>query len=607
MAATTTQPQKPQNPQNGGSVVSVGSVVRPGRKGAGRYDAVTFRACEPAKSFADWKGVWVIAEHRDGKLADVTLELLGAARPMAEKLGHKVTAVVLGHQVTALGQQLLAAGADDVILAQHAILATPLARPSTDVLNRLIEERKPNIVLIGATHTGRDISSRVAATIDAGMTADCTELDVDATNGELLARRPAFGGKMLATIRCDRHRPQMATARPGIFKPLEADAVRKGRIESVDLSFLDGRTYAAQVVDHVLDHGTNITKEQILVAGGLGIGGPEGFAKLQELADALGGTVACSRPVADKGWLERSRQVGQTGVSVRPKLYVAVGISGAIQHIEGMKESGTIIAINSDPNAPIFGYSDIGLVGDWKGHVDALIAEAKARKLAKAKWMVPTKDTLDADRQAAAERAAKAAGKAAPAATSEPQKAQNAQKPASAVSAGSVVQPSVPVQSPPAPTPMPAPTAPKSAQPAAVVKETHTVPAAAPAAKAPPTPATAPAAIVVPPEAVGGKFTGNPKDVAAVKAFAKAVPEEKKAWVVAADCIVCNGCQAACPTDAAIVTDMARVDRDLCIADGACFDACPTGAIRPGIEVPATSGGWPKGSRLAGKFGVPEA
>jgi electron transfer flavoprotein alpha subunit len=561
------------------------------RRGPGRYDAITFRACKPADSFADWKGVWVIAEHRDGKLADVTRELLGAARPMAAKLGHKVTAVVLGHQVTALGQQLLAAGADYVILAQHATLRTPLARPSTDVINKLIEERKPNIVLIGATHTGRDISSRVAATLDAGMTADCTELDVDAVNGELLARRPAFGGKMLATIRCDRHRPQMATARPGIFKPLEPDDKRKGKVESVDVSWLDTRTYHAEVIDYVVDQGQNITKEQILVAGGMGVGGPEGFEKLKELADALGGQVACSRPVADKGWVERSRQVGQTGVSVRPKLYIAVGISGAIQHIEGMKESGTIVAINSDPNAPIFHYADLGLVGDWKGHVDALIAEAKARKLANAKWMVPTKDTLDADRQAAAERAAKASGKATPA-------------PAAPAPAAPKVEakPAVPVQSPPAPTPMPTPAAAAHAAPVVAVKETK-----APVAQAPPTPATQPGAQAVAPEEVGGKFTGNPKDVAAVKAFAAKLPEAKKAWVLAADCIVCNGCQAACPTDAAIVTDMARVDRDLCIADGACFDACPTGAIRPGAEEPAKSGGWPKGSRLAGKFGVPEA
>ncbi|HEX2065345.1 MAG TPA: FAD-binding protein [Candidatus Thermoplasmatota archaeon] len=578
------------------------------RKGS-RYDAIAFRACRPAASFADWKGVWVIVEHRDGQLRDVTLELLGAARPMADKLGHRVTAVLLGHKCAELPPRLLAAGADEVLLVEHPILATPLARPSTDVINRLIEERKPNIVLIGATHTGRDISSRVAATLDAGMTADCTELDVDPVNGELLARRPAFGGKMLATIRCDRHRPQMATARPGIFKPLEADPSRKGRVEKVNVDWLSQRTYPAQVIDYVLDQGRDITKEQVLVAGGLGVGGPEGFTKLQELADALGGQVACSRPVADKGWMERSRQVGQTGVSVRPKLYIAVGISGAIQHIEGMKESGTVIAINSDPNAAIFQYADIGLVGDWKGHVDALIAEARKRNLARAKWMVPVRDTLDADRQAAAERAAKLAGKspaAAPhAGTGAPAAGQANVKATAQAAQAPPNAPGVPVQAAPAPTPVtdaagktqaPLKEAPKPAV-------THVVPAGG----VPPTPATQPGAQAVAPEQVGGKFLGNPKDRAAVLAFAKTVPETKKAWVLAADCIVCNGCQAACPTDAAIVTDMARVDRDLCIADGACFDACPTGAIRPGVEEPAKSGGWPKGSRLAGKFGVPEA
>ncbi|MEK6985878.1 MAG: FAD-binding protein [Candidatus Thermoplasmatota archaeon] len=545
-----------------------------------RYDAIAFRACEPTKNFADWKGVWVIVEHRDGKLRDVTRELLGAARPMADKMGHQVTAVVLGHNVGDLPKQLIAQGADGVIVCDHPVLKTPLARPSTEVINKLIEDKKPNIVLIGATHTGRDISSRVAATLDAGMTADCTELDVDVINGELLARRPAFGGKMLATIRCDRHRPQMATARPGIFKPLEPDASRKGKVETVDVSWLNQKTYAAQVVEYVLEESkADITKAEVLVAGGLGVGGPEGFVKLQELADALGGQVACSRPVADKGWMERARQVGQTGISVRPKLYICVGISGAIQHIEGMKESGTILAINTDPNAAVFHYADIGLVGDWKGHVDALIAEAKKRNLANAKWMVPVKDTLDADRQAAAERAAKASGKSVPtpAPAAPAAQPQIAQKPAEQASAKS------------------APAAP-AAQPQIGQKPAETVSAK-----------SAPSAVPSAPEAVGGKFTGNPKDAAAVKAFASKLPEAKKAWVIAADCIVCNGCQAACPTDAAIVTDMARVDRDLCVSDGACLDACPTGAIRLGVEEPAKSGGWPKGSRLAGKFGTPEA
>ncbi|MHB8632354.1 MAG: FAD-binding protein [Thermoplasmatota archaeon] len=522
-----------------------------------RYDGVLFRACQPCSDFSAWRGVWVIADQRAGQIQDVTRELLGAARPMADKLGQPVTAVLLGHGVAGLAAELFAFGADEVVVAEHPILKTPLARPSTDVLNHLIEEGKPNIVLIGATHTGRDISSRVAATIDAGMTADCTELDVDAENGELLARRPAFGGKMLATIRCDRHRPQMATARPGIFRPLAPDRVRKGKTRVADLSWLSERRYAAELIDYVVDQGSSITKEEVLVAGGLGIGGPEGFEKLSELATALGGQVACSRPVADKGWMPRNRQVGQTGVSVRPKLYIAVGISGAIQHIEGMKESGTIIAINSDPNAPIFSYSDLGLVGDWKGHVDALIAEARRRNLAKAKWMVPTRDTLDADRQAAAERAQKAKEKAA---------------------------------APPAKAAAP------TAAPITVSASTGTATMVAAGGVA------APSGLLLFP----AKYVGNAKDQVQVRLYAKSVPEEKKAWVLAADCIVCNGCQAACPTDAAIVTDMARVDRDLCIADGACFDACPTAAIRPGQEERPKSGGWPKGSRLAGQFGTPE-
>ena len=572
---------------------AVATVSALGRRS--RYDAITFRACEPCKDFAAWKGVWVIAEHRDGALRDVTRELLGAARPMADKLHQKVTAVLLGHEVADLAQELLAYGADEVLVAEHPILKTPLARPSTDVLNRLIEERKPNVVLIGATHTGRDISSRVAATIDAGMTADCTELDVDVGNGELLARRPAFGGKMLATIRCDRHRPQMATARPGIFVPLAPQPGRKGRVEKVDVSWLGERVYHAELIDYVIDKGLDITKSEVLVAGGLGIGGPEGFAKLQELADALGGMVACSRPVADKGWMERTRQVGQTGVSVRPKLYIAVGISGAIQHIEGMKEAGTVVAINKDPNAAIMQYADVALVGDWKPHVDALIAEAKKRNLKSAKWMVPTRDTLEADRQAAAERATKAAAKAA----------------APAMPAAPVQPPATPA-TPTTPKPAPAPhESPKETRPPRPTPEQkpepmQPKPVVSSASAAAPPAAAAQATVTVAAEGYPTKFTGNPKDIVAVKAYAKSVPEEKKAWVVAVDCIVCNGCQAACPTDAAIVTNMARVDRDLCIADGACFDACPTNAIRPGLEEKPKSGGWPVGSRLAGQFGTPE-
>ena len=547
-----------------------------------RYDAITLKPAAEPESLDDFDGVWVIVEQREGKVQDVTMELLGAARPMADKLDTEVTALLLCHDAGDMPEQLARHGADKVVVCEHPILKTPLARPSTDVIAKLVKERKPDVVLIGATHTGRDVSSRVAVKIDAGMTADCTELDVDPINSELLARRPAFGGKMLATIRCDRHRPQMATARPGIFVPLEpTDATPD--VESVDVSWLSDNTYAAQVVDYIVDDNkVDITKADVLVAGGLGVGGPEGFEKLQELADALGGKVAATRPVCDKAWLPRGQQVGQTGLSVRPKVYIAVGISGAIQHIEGMKESGTVIAINTDPNAQIFDYADIGLVGDWKAHVDALLKEAQARGLDKAKWLVPVKDTLDADRQAAAERAAKATGQEPPKPTAKPK-----------------AQPKK--ESKPEPK---ANGASKAKAPAEMAEEREEPPKAETSESGDGDQASEPAE----PEAEAEtEYTGDPNDAEAVKAWVKAnVPEEKKAWVLAADCIVCNGCDAACPTGAAVTTDLARVDRDLCIADGGCFDACPTDAIRPGVEDEEATAGWPEGSRRAGEIGVAE-
>lgn len=556
-----------------------------------RYDRIELHPAEAA-NLDDYKGVWVIVEQRQDRVQDVTLELLGAARPMAEKLGCEVTAVLLCESAGDMPEALIAHGADKVIVAADPILKTPLARPSTDVLVRLVKERKPEIVLIGATHTGRDVSSRVAVKIDAGMTADCTELDVDAHNGELLARRPAFGGKMLATIRCDRHRPQMATARPGIFVPQEADPSRTGDVETYDASFLRGNDYAAEVLDHYVDEGkVDITKADVLVAVGLGVGGPEGVEVCQELADALGGKLAASRPVCDKGWVPRGQQVGQTGLSVRPKFYVAVGVSGAIQHIEGIKEAGTVLAINNDPNAQIFQYADLGIVGDWRGAVQGLIKEAKSRGLAGKKWLVPVKDTLDADRQAAAERAAKAGkteASAAPAKTEPP-----GGKTAAANGSGTVQVEQPAARAAPETAAVEAPSE------AALPEVEEGKEPAAPEAPAPAAPEAEPA------EAASAEYTGDPNDADAVKAWVKQnVPEEKKAWVVAADCIVCNGCEAACPTGAAVVTDMAKVDRDLCIADGACFDACPTDAIRPGVEDEATSAGWPEGSRRHGEFGV---
>ncbi|MGB1697289.1 MAG: FAD-binding protein [Thermoplasmatota archaeon] len=524
-----------------------------------RYDSVVLKPAEAVASFDEWRGIWVIAELHNGKIRDVTFELLGAGRPMADKLNVKLTAVVLGHELGDIPQQLAEGGADEVLIVDHPTLKTPLARPSADVLTEMINDHKPEVILIGATHTGRDISSRIAVTVEAGMTADCTELDVEAGSRELLARRPAFGGKMLATIRCDRHRPQMATARPGIFIPSPKTA-GAAQFITVEPKVLEGASYAAEVVDYIIEEGVDITKAEVLVAGGMGVG--QDWSKLYELAEALGGDVACTRPVADAGLQERSRQIGQTGLSARPKLYIAVGISGAIQHIEGMKESGTVIAINSDPNAQMFQYADIGIVADWKGAVDQLIAEAKSRNLKDRKFIVPVQDTLGDDRAAAHARAVKAG-----------------------VAVEAPAPKAAPAQAPAAPEAQPA-EAPADAAPAA---ETPAPVEEAPVAEAAPEPEG---------------FTGDMGDADAVREYVKAnVKEEVKAWVVAADCIVCNGCEAACPTGAVEVGDIAQVDRDLCIADGGCFDACPTGAIQPGIEDEGTSAGWPEGSRLAGKFG----
>ncbi len=549
-----------------------------------RYANIELKPAAEPESLDDYEGVWVIVEQREGNVQDVTRELLGAAIPMAEKLNTTVTALLLGHETGDMAERLITYGADKVVRCHHPILNTPLAQPSTDVIAKLVKERRPTVVLIGATHTGRDVSSRVAVKIDAGMTADCTELDVDSASGELLARRPAFGGKMLATIRCDRHRPQMATARPGIFVPNDPDPARAGEVEDVDVAWLNDNTYHAEVVDYIVDKSSvDITKADVLVACGLGVGGPEGLDALRELADALGGELACSRPVADKGWLPREHQIGQTGLSARPKLYVAVGVSGAIQHIEGMKESGTVIAINSDANAAIFDYADIGLVGDWKGLVAGLTKAAKAKNLHQAKWMVPVKDTLAADREAAHERAIKA-GKA------------DADAPAEAAPAASA----------PAAAPQTAKPKVEAAAPAAAAASDSTPNGKGEAGAEAAAPADPePAASVEEASAAGGEFAGDPTDADAVRAWVKDnVPEDKKAWVLADDCIVCNGCDAACPTGAAVTTDVARVDRDLCIADGACFDACPTDAIRPGVEDPESTAGWPEGSRLAGQVGV---
>ncbi|WP_317311803.1 electron transfer flavoprotein subunit alpha/FixB family protein [Clostridium thermobutyricum] len=330
-------------------------------------------------NLADFKGVWVFAEQRGGELQKVSLELLGEGRKIADKLGVELTALLLGHNVEGLATTLCEHGADKVILADHEELANYTTDGYTKVICDLATERKPGILFIGATFIGRDLGPRVAARLTTGLTADCTQLDVvPEENGALLATRPAFGGNLMATIACPDHRPQMATVRPGVFSKVE-EKNEKFEIEKIEvaLTSADIRTKVIEVVKDAKDV-VDIGEAKVLVAGGRGMGSQENFDKLKELAEVLGGTVAASRGAIDKGWIERDYQVGQTGKTVRPSIYIACGISGAIQHTAGMQDSDMIIAINKDESAPIMKIADYAIVGDVNKVLPELVAQFKA-------------------------------------------------------------------------------------------------------------------------------------------------------------------------------------------------------------------------------------
>lgn len=330
---------------------------------------------------ADYKGVWVFAEQRDGELQKVSLELLGKGKEMASKLGVELTAVLLGHNTDKMSKELLAHGADKVLAADSELLAHFSTDGYAKVICDLVNERKPEILFIGATFIGRDLGPRVAARLSTGLTADCTSLDIDAENRDLLATRPAFGGNLIATIVCSDHRPQMATVRPGVFEklPVNDANVSDDKIEkvTVNLSAADIRTKVIDVVK-VAKNIADIGEAKVLVAGGRGVGSKENFERLEELAEVLGGTIAASRAAIEKEWVDKDLQVGQTGKTVRPQLYIACGISGAIQHLAGMQDSDYIIAINKDAEAPIMKVADLAIVGDLNKVVPELIAQIKA-------------------------------------------------------------------------------------------------------------------------------------------------------------------------------------------------------------------------------------
>ena len=328
-------------------------------------------------NIADYKGVWVFAEQREGELQKVSLELLGEGKKIAEKLGVKLTALLLGNNVEGLADTLAKHGADEVLVADDAKLEHYTTEAYAKVIVDLVHERKPGILFIGATFIGRDLGPRVSARLQTGLTADCTSLDVEVENGELLATRPAFGGNLMATIACPEHRPQMATVRPGVFDKVETDG-KNCNIEKVEVKLTDAdiRTKVLETIKskkNVVD----ISEAKVIVSGGRGVGSKENFELLKELADVLGGTVAGSRAAIEKGWIDPAYQVGQTGKTVKPSIYIACGISGAIQHVAGMQDSDMIIAINKDNTAPIMKIADYGIVGDLNKVIPELIAQAK--------------------------------------------------------------------------------------------------------------------------------------------------------------------------------------------------------------------------------------
>ena len=332
--------------------------------------------------------VWVFAEQEGGKLADVSLELVSKACDLAAQLGTKVEAVLLGNNVGHCVDTLFSYGCSNVYLAEDERLEPFTVLPYAKVIMDLILEHKPNILLFGATMKGRELAPRVASEKMAGLTADCTDLQIDdfedkvnkkSYKDKLMQIRPAFGGNIIATIVNSWDDPQMVTVREGVMKMGTPDPSRKGTVTKVDVALTEKET-VVKVLERVRQDSTvNLKGAQIIVAGGYGVGSKENFKLIRDLADALGGEVAASRAAVDAGWISHDYQVGQTGVTVRPKLYIACGISGSVQHCAGMSESKKIIAINTDPGAPIFSVAHYGIIGDLNSVIPMMIKAFKAK------------------------------------------------------------------------------------------------------------------------------------------------------------------------------------------------------------------------------------
>ncbi len=333
------------------------------------------------KEFSEYKGVYVFIQQVEGVTAPVSFELLGKAKELAKALNTTVSAVLCGHNVASLADELGEYGADTVVLIDDPALSEYTTEPYAQAMFGVIDYFKPEIVLYGATTIGRDLAPRVSARVHTGLTADCTRLEIDPETGRLLMTRPAFGGNIMATIICPDFRPQMATVRPGVMQRAERVEGRRARVLPFNLK-IEHNDCFVEVLDVIkkMNETVDISEAKILVFGGRGMGSKENFRMLYDLADALGGRVAASRAAVDAGWADKEMQVGQTGRTVRPKLYIAVGISGAIQHLAGMEESEVIIAINRDETAPIFNVADYGVVGDLGKVVPMLTEKIRALK-----------------------------------------------------------------------------------------------------------------------------------------------------------------------------------------------------------------------------------
>lgn len=332
-------------------------------------------------SLKEYKNLWVFIETEENAAKPVGYELLRPGRQLADEMEEKLVAVVIGGQVEDIAKKAIAYGADEAIVVEGDEYYNYTTDAFSIAMETLVETYKPATILIGATNNGRDLGPKMACDLKTGLTADCTQLGYDAEGGNMAWTRPAFGGNLMATILCPDNRPQLGTVRPGVFKKPELAEGKEGPVTKEDIH-VEASRIRTKLIERIKEvaEAVNLEEAEIIVSGGRGVGGPEGFGVIRELAEALGGVVGASRAAVDSGWIPHAHQVGQTGKTVGPKLYIACGISGAIQHVAGMSGSDVIVAINKDPEAPIFDIADYAVVGDLFQVIPAFISEIKKLK-----------------------------------------------------------------------------------------------------------------------------------------------------------------------------------------------------------------------------------